>query len=339
MLPLLSLVPVAFAADVDGSLATNIDLPQIPSTPAFDALGVSPTSILRPATTSTIGADLLTMVNDDGSLRTGFAMEVAPIWLVSGRKLTLAEWRTSPAQQIASRTTLAIATAPGESGGTTVAESLTIVWADKGDPRHDKELSRCLTVALQSGAGDPTAPPTLPADEEIVTPVDDPTLGACKAESAKRMANRFSVASAAAITQVESGIGLDHEVGFGSLQGWTSVAVPIGNEKTKVGQVVLATHYETADFETHEVATGARLRLGGQEVSLAGDFLWSPQFSPLANSLARFQGAAVGELPLSDQITLGATVGSEFGPDMAEPDLKSLLVIKTGGRSIALPVF
>lgn len=328
---LCSLARTAAAADADAS-AGAVEIPSIPSTPAFDALGVTPSDVLRPASSSALGADLLTMVQDDGSLSTGFAFEVAPIWLFTGRKVTLQEWRKSPAHQLASRTTLAIATAPLDSG-TGVSESLTVVWLDNGDPRKDKELSSCVTKALAASDPDPTLD-----DSTSGIPVDDDAIGACKADAAVRNANKLSLASAVATTQRESGSGLDHEVAFGSFDAWTSLGIPLGKSGS-VGQLVAAAHYETADFADHGLDLGGQLRIGVGNASIAADFLWSPTFPDgAAAQVEAYRAAASAEVPINKTFTVAGSFGAEFGPDVASPELTSTVVLKVGGRSISLPV-
>ena len=70
----------------------ELDYLRTPSSPAFVLLGVSPTSITRPATPRALATELLSSTNRGTVVPNNFAVEFAPYWLTSRPALTYDEY-------------------------------------------------------------------------------------------------------------------------------------------------------------------------------------------------------------------------------------------------------
>lgn len=86
-----------------------------PNSPAFVALGVSPTEIQRPTTPAAFAADVVSRFrSSDGNLTIpqGLAVEVAPYWMVPHYDLTWKDYANEAFSSIYRNATLSLATAP-----------------------------------------------------------------------------------------------------------------------------------------------------------------------------------------------------------------------------------
>ena len=120
VLPLLLLAQVvASPAHADAAGPPNTDLPadlivlRTPASPAFVALGVSPTEVQRPTTPAAFASDLVSSFRGQSNslvLPQGFALEVAPYWLAPRYDLTYTEYAKEGWQSLYRNATLSIAT-------------------------------------------------------------------------------------------------------------------------------------------------------------------------------------------------------------------------------------
>lgn len=115
--PAATVVPVTADATTDRPPEAPPDLlvMKTPSSPAFVALGVSPTEIQRPTTPSTIAVDVLSrLTRENGSVTIpqGLALEVAPYWLTPRYDLTFGEYANEGLESAYRSATVSVATAP-----------------------------------------------------------------------------------------------------------------------------------------------------------------------------------------------------------------------------------
>ncbi|HSL70515.1 MAG TPA: hypothetical protein VK864_09750 [Longimicrobiales bacterium] len=88
------LLPVLAA----GQTVPEFDKLRTPSSPAMILLGASPTRIQRPNTPATVAASLMEAFGQDRDrVPSGYALEVAPYWLVPHPDLTLSTYKHGPA--------------------------------------------------------------------------------------------------------------------------------------------------------------------------------------------------------------------------------------------------
>ncbi len=163
-----------------------------PTSPAFDAIGATPTTIAHPTSMRAMGATLLSYIDQSGHVNAGVALEAAPLWLLLGDGVTLRDWRGSYAQRAMSRVTVSFASAASASGVTSISEGLRFVLWDDSDPRWDMALESCLAPALKAalpkrvGGALPDDADTNPGSAPVV---DDAAVKSCQ-DQAKARGNR-----------------------------------------------------------------------------------------------------------------------------------------------------
>jgi len=124
---------------------------QIPETPAFAVLGVTPSEVTRPGAGRDVAIGLLQGLDANGNMQSGIAYEFAP-YLIANKDITLSQYRADTWTQIASRTKLSLATSKGSDESDQslrAAIGLRATIFDRGDPYlEDQETDDCFNNAL-----------------------------------------------------------------------------------------------------------------------------------------------------------------------------------------------
>ncbi len=201
-----------------------------PTSPAFDAIGATPTTVAQPTSIQALGASLPSSVDQNGHLVAAVAGEAAPLWLLIGEHVTLHDWRAkrNVALRGASRLTVSFATSAGASGITNMAEGVRYVIGDTGDPRWHYTLEQCLVKALSSSLPNRHGG-ALPTDADAGTTspvVTDTAVKKCHEEAkARDLANAWASAVSAAITEQQGSTG---RLALGKAFGWISASKNFG---------------------------------------------------------------------------------------------------------------
>jgi hypothetical protein len=307
-----------------------------PTSPAFDAIGATPTTIAHPTSIQAMGASLLSYVDQSGHINAGLALEAAPIWLLIGDRVTLKEWRENLVDRALSRLTVSFATAAGVSGVTNVAEGLRFVLWDDSDPRWDTTLEKCLVNAVSSGLPK-RAGGALPADTDT-TPgqspvVVDAAVKSCQDQAKARGNNGASAgALSGAVTEQQDTSG---NATFGKVYGWFSASKNFGSGARWLS--LLGSIRYVYDNPGDEIDVGARIRAGNNDLGVSIDGAWTPVID--ASNAFHGQAGIVGingEIQISAGLWLAATAGGKFGPDSGGPsNLFSVLNCKFATESSA----
>src|SRR4051812_4001309 len=128
-----------------------------PAAPAFQLLGIAPTDVERPTTPRAVAVSLLsTLKQGDTVLPNGFAMEVAPYWLVPHSRLEFGTYiNPSPAQSLRQTFSISVATSKAQSPPAEAAAGLldigigarTSPWAGRASAAVEK-LRTAIFVSL-----------------------------------------------------------------------------------------------------------------------------------------------------------------------------------------------
>lgn len=124
----------------------SLDL-SIPESPAFAVLGLTPDSVIRPSSPRELAAALVNGVDRNGHLQNGVSVDTVPYLLLAGQKVTLGKYRQDKTTRLLSRTQFSLATTKGsdqDDKSVRLALGLHVALMDKGDPRLDETLSKCL---------------------------------------------------------------------------------------------------------------------------------------------------------------------------------------------------
>lgn len=247
----------------------------VPGSPAFEALGGSPTEILRPGSLSAFTADLLSGVDAQGKLASGFAVEAAPLWLWTGPDVTMEGWRKDYWARFSSRFTVSAGTVSEEGGALSAAVGLRAVLWDPDDPRWSDPLVKCIQDALRTPpAGGGTADELPPSGDEPPTTRPNPGVLACK----QRWLERHTLASGAAAAFAVVGTSPDRKLS--SLDGeryigWLSAARRATLAGNAVQGIASARYAYAPDTRDHELLAGAAARWGSPRLAGSLQASWS----------------------------------------------------------------
>ncbi len=262
------------AAQSEGKpIATaQVDL-SVPESPAFTVLGLTPETVIRPASPREFATAILNGVDRNGNFHSGVALDSAPYLLLAGNQVTIRAYRESLATRLLSRTKVSIATAQGASEGdksTRLAAGVHLTFWDKGDARMDSALTKCFDEVLQFGP--PISPTLTDKERELEMAKRQEVLKvkaqACREKSRKANWNRSSWVVGAA----PSWISLPGNIRKLKWDGgalWSSLAY--GFERVpkleQSAQLILHARYRNNEEAPDIVAKGTFIR---QNSTLAG---------------------------------------------------------------------
>ncbi len=327
----------------------------VPDSPAFAVLGISPENVVRPSNPQELVTSVLNGVDRNGNFQTGLALDTAPYLLFFGKDVTLASYQQSYITRLLTRTQLSFATSKGteqEDPSTRLALGLHLTLLDRGDPRFDVDLQQTYDsidaeIRRIRGPIPPGADMQLEADrrEEAMRPL----FKAAFAEARRRNWNRTNWSLGAAPSWIDpQGEGEDFLWNGATV--WTSLAygfegIPV---LEKSSQLILHARYrdheevpdplnEAKFIRQNSVLLGARLRIGTVDTNASIDAGWIREWgSGRENRVGR---VAVGlERRMTKNLWLSVTAGKEFGNEEKKDALTILANFKLGFGDDPAPV-
>jgi hypothetical protein len=330
---------------------TDVDL-AVPESPAFTTLGLSPETIVRPATPREFGASLLNGLDRNGHLQTGVAIDTAPYLVFVGSHVSLKQYRTSRVTQILSRTLVSFATTKGatpEDKSVRLAAGVHATLYDSEDPRlNSDDLLECFTridVFRPAVLGTtPAALRQLEADRQNFETGLRTQSAACREQfqrKARWNGTSWIVAMASSGT---SPTGLTSDLDGGALGFWTSVAygfdsVPglrnnaqvIGHARHLSNEVVIDEKLPGGQEVRDTTFAGARLRAGTNSFGLSFEAAYLRTAAPgrANDTAARLSFSA--ERRLAQNLWLTLAFGGDRGVDQgSDRGLSFLSAFKWG---------
>lgn len=153
------------AAEVGNAAQLAADLLQIPDSPAFTFLRLSPSRISRPGSTRDLALELLNGFDEEGRVRQGFALEISPSYVFSTGGISLKEYQENDGKYVLENLRLSLGTVrtAGDSAATDFALGLRLKLLDRGDPMRNRAFTQrvgdLLLQALPSPEAGPDAEP------------------------------------------------------------------------------------------------------------------------------------------------------------------------------------
>ena len=328
----------------------TVDL-AVPESPAFTVLGLTPGTVVRPASPRALAAEVLNGVDQNGNFQTGVAIDTAPYMLFYGNRVTLEQYQKRPLLQFLARTQFSFATVKGSSQSdksTRLAAGLSLTMFDKGDARLDGDFVAKLARIGQEGlaAFPPLSPLATDADladrkKQIEQKVE---MDAKPIREAKRQRswNRSSWVLAGAPSWI-SPDGTTTHLHFDGAAVWSSLAYGFEGVPglQDAAQIILHGRFhsnetvpdpETAGnfYQQQSTVTGARMRFGTENTigSFEVTYLHTrPVDRPTENYFRLSVGA---EKRLNDNLWLHLGTGGESGRKNGKDQLFILGAFKWG---------
>jgi len=325
----------------ESAQAQSIDL-SVPESPAFTALGLSPQSVTRPASTQELAATVLNGVDKNGNFQSGLALDVAPYQLLFGDTVSLKQYQQgadSPSlTRILWRSQTSAATAKGTNDAdksVRLALGIRVTPWDRGDPRLDGELEACLRKVARSIVQTPLLPESEGKDEaersEFRRRINEAQQKlrtesqTCRDEAQKRLWNNSSWALGAAPSWISTDGSVDRMNWDGGIL-WTSIAYGFEDVPglQDAAQLILHGRYRGNEqvpdpknkgkfFEQNSVAGGARLRFGNDKFAVSIEALRIFE-DPVHRRSSESTRASIGvDIRLSKELWLEVSVGGEGG--------------------------
>jgi hypothetical protein len=323
-----ALVPADEARAQTGTLTdgkavklVNLDL-TVPDSPALVILGLSPDKVVRPSAPKDLATTLLNGVDRRGNLQNGVAVDFSPRFLFAGNSLAYADYRDNRVTRLLANIQVSLATAKGATDGDKsmrVAFGVRSTLWDKGDPRLDEELVKCLdAIAIPVPAHPLLGEEAQRAWEEEQTKALRPKALACQSASAKRLWNASSLAIGVA-PAYQSPTGLAADLQYSGAALWTALALRLPG-KSHFGQLMVQGHYRNRElipdasqkgvfFEQDSAGVGLRLLLGEPVRALIIESELGRKSPKSGDPSTAFTVSAGGQLKLSDELWLSAAIG------------------------------
>jgi hypothetical protein len=164
----------------------------VPESPGFAVLGLTPQTVLRPATPREFVTSLLNGLDENGNFQSGVAIDVSPYLLLFGDQLSLGTSKSGTSEGLAgskkgdyrartssgfitrllARTQFSFASVKGTTAddkSAKIGAGLHVTVFDRGDPRMDEEIDACFSSFTRKIRAE--------ADQQIPNPeVDEETL-------------------------------------------------------------------------------------------------------------------------------------------------------------------
>ena len=305
----------------------------VPPSPALSVLGLASNKVVRPVGVNDLAASLVNIVDHEGILQNGVAVDVAPVTMISGRRVERARYVTSWWTRVLMRTQASIATAKAGGGSRTVrlAAGVNASLVDLGDPRAEPRLAACIAAANRLGlaAAKPVAPP--PPDltpeqlaefeaqiEKIEASRERTFRNACREDARERLWNRTAVAVGWAPTW-RSASGAAGDLTSAGQAFWTSVAYGfegtgwLSRHSQIIGYVERRTDGADAAAAPARVSVGGRWRVGTAASALSVEAVRASE--TLATGRVRtWTLSAAAQHKLTDDLWLSVAVGGRGEP-------------------------
>ena len=118
-----------------------------PDITAFSILDVNPNDVVRPGNVKEFAAGVINYISENGNLKPGLAIELAPYRLLARSKKQVPTWQRNKSLK---NLQLSIATAQGDSTNLLVAWGVNWTPIDKTDPVEDKGLQNYFANYLST---------------------------------------------------------------------------------------------------------------------------------------------------------------------------------------------
>lgn len=296
----------------------ELDL-SVPESPAFAVLGLTPMSVLRPATPRALATGLLNGVDKEGNFQTGIAIDTAPYLLFLGDSLTLSQYRSSVATRLVARTQASFATARGASEGdksVRLALGFHFTLWDRGDPRMDEQLTQCFRDSLSLDL------PGTPEQQELIL---RPRWSKCQEDARKRNWNRSSWLVGAAPSWITptgnfrqarwngGGLWTSFAYGFESIPGLRDTSQLILHARYRTDERLPDPTVTGAFFVQDSFLLGSRLRLGRPDFTGNFEGLYVRNMPEGRDSDDSYRLSFGAERKLTQDLWLSLTFGGEGG--------------------------
>lgn len=244
----------------------------VPESPAFTILGVTPTNVVRGTASKPVVANLLSEAGTSGKLLGGVALDVAPYAYV-GRFRNVAEYQQNTWKRVLANTLVSFATVPvaGDSSAVRFGTGIRITLTDPRDLLQDADLTKDISARLvpKSVPGGPNG--NIP--DMTVTTGDTVDLTDAYKAARKRLETKRGLAAAVGfgyggtlLGSVLSGDSLSAEI----WRGWFAGTYYLGATNELLGVV----QWARDSTDASNVNLGLAWRLHGEKTAVAAELAW-----------------------------------------------------------------
>lgn len=325
------------ASDKVTADTTNVDL-SVPESPAFAVLGLTPNTVVRPASPKAFASSLINGLDQNGNFQSGLAIDTTPFMLFNGENITIRDYNEQFLTRFLSRTQFSFATAKGASSddtSTRLSAGLNLTLWDEGDPRiyhperGDDDVLSCFANNLQLP---PPIPPNSPP--EIIASVNtankatnDQVADDCRDRARKANWNRSSWIIAYAPSWI-SKTGQTRGFKWNGGAVWTSIAYGFEGVSSlqRIAQLIFHARHRTREvvpdpanqgqfLTQNSTFFGARFRAGSAKFALnfEDSFIRTRVIGGKFDNINRFSIGA--EARITDNLYFVIASGSNLGAD------------------------
>jgi hypothetical protein len=285
----------------------------VPESPAFTVLGVTPANVVRGTASKPVVASLLSTSGTSVHLLAGAALDVAPYAFV-GRFRNVEEYQKTAWKRVLANTLVSFATVPASTDTTSVrfGAGIRVTLSDPRDLLQDSSLTRDISrrlVPTHVGGGEGTNIPGM-----AVTTGDTVDLKDAYKAARKRLESKRGLAAALGfgygatlLGSVISGDSLSSEI----WRGWFAGTYYLG----KTNEILGTVQYVRNSSEKSNVNLGLALRLHAEHSSVAAELAFDGKTRKL---LPGFNA----ELSLAERISALVSLVNEVAAGEGTPHLR-----------------
>jgi hypothetical protein len=279
----------------------------VPESPAFVALGVSPEKVLTGSASKPVVVNLLQQVVSGGNTQAGLALDFAPYFVFGGRFANIQEYRDNPIKRRLANTTVSLATIqdPADSASLRYGLGVRVTLLDDHDPLQSSAMTQAIEQLLIPPADDGRP------GRRRSTGID--TVAGLEAAYANALANiRSQPGRAIAIGWGMSGTVRSSVFSADSITGtrhrfWLGYRERFAREIDFLGVLLVGGSAEDGSETSFRV--GGALRSNLQGVQLTGELVYESETE-------EFHPGALAIVKLIPQLDLVASLGTQ--PDPAD---------------------
>ncbi|HET7228473.1 MAG TPA: hypothetical protein VFJ16_00590 [Longimicrobium sp.] len=281
----------------------------VPESPAFVALDVSPEKVLTGSAAKPVAINFLSQVAAGGKVQAGLALDFSPYFLAGGRFENINEYRSNRLKRLLANTNVSFATVqdPTDSASLRFGAGVRLTLFDDHDPLQNAEVTQAVENLLVPQG--PLGP--RPRNGPVIT----------KSVPIKGLAEAY----AAAVDEVRRKPGRALAVGWG-VAGTLRNAVLSADSVTRTRHSFWGGYRETfrgsveflgavlvggAAGGDQEYRLGGALRVTGERMRLTGEAVYE-------SSTGQIHPGGVAEFNVLPQISAVASLGSEPSDDGAD---------------------
>jgi hypothetical protein len=281
----------------------------VPESPAFVALDVSPEKVLTGSAAKPVAVNILSQVARSGKTQAGLALDFAPYFVAGGRFVNIEEYRSNRFRRLLANTMVSFATVqdPADSASLRFGAGVRMTLFDDHDPLQNREVTAAVENLLvptgELGRRNPGGPVvTKSVKVEGLAEAYAEAVDAVRRKPGRALAIGWGVAGTLrnSVVSADSVVGTQHSF-------WAGYRERFSGSAEFLGAVLVG----GAAGGDREYRIGGALRMNAEALRLTGEVVYE-------SATGQIHPGGIAEFKILPQIYGVASLGSEPSHEGAE---------------------